>query len=87
MTGLPAPGPFVYRDWGAMATIGRNHAVAHLFSRYKFGGLFAWLLWGLVHIMYLAGFRNRLAELIDWTWSYVTFQSGARLITGHGDAE
>ncbi|MCW5745306.1 MAG: NAD(P)/FAD-dependent oxidoreductase [Alphaproteobacteria bacterium] len=78
----PAPGPFVYRDWGAMATIGRNHAVAHLFSRYMFGGLFAWLLWGVVHVMFLAGFRNRLTVLMDWMWSYVTFQSGARLITG-----
>ena len=78
----PPPGPFVYRDWGAMATIGRNHAVAHLFSRYRFGGFFAWLLWGLVHIMFLAGFRNRLVVLMDWSWSYITFQSGARLITG-----
>jgi NADH dehydrogenase len=87
VAGRREPGPFAYRDWGAMATIGRNHAVAHLFSRYRFGGLFAWLLWGLVHIMFLAGFRNRLAVLIDWTWSYVTFQSGARLITGRSDAE
>jgi NADH dehydrogenase len=82
-----APGPFTYRDWGAMATIGRNHAVAHLFSRYHFGGMFAWLLWGLVHIMFLAGFRNRLVVLLDWTWSYVTFQSGARLITGSPDTQ
>ncbi len=80
----PAP-RFVYRDWGAMATIGRNHAVAHLFSRFRFGGMFAWLLWGLVHIMFLAGFRNRLIVLMDWTWSYITFQSGARLITGSSD--
>ncbi len=78
----PPPGPFVYRDWGAMATIGRNHAVAHLFSRYRFGGMLAWLLWGLVHVMFLIGFRNRLTVLMDWTWSYATFQSGARLITG-----
>ncbi|HJQ55335.1 MAG TPA: NAD(P)/FAD-dependent oxidoreductase [Vineibacter sp.] len=77
-----APGPFVYRNWGAMATIGRNHAVAHLLSRYKFGGLLAWLLWGVVHVMFLVGFRNRLTVILDWMWSYVTFQSGARLITG-----
>jgi NADH dehydrogenase len=73
---------FIYRDWGAMATIGRNHAVAHLFSRYKVGGLLAWLLWGVVHVMFLVGFRNRLTVLLDWMWSYITFQSGARLITG-----
>jgi NADH dehydrogenase len=78
----PSLGPFVYRDWGAMATIGRNHAVAHLFSRYRFGGIFAWLLWGMVHVLFLIGFRNRLTVLMDWTWSYITFQSGARLITG-----
>ena len=82
LSGRAAPKSFVYRDWGAMATIGRNHAVAHLFARYRFSGLFAWLLWGLVHIMFLAGFRNRLVVLMDWTWSYTTFQSGARLITG-----
>jgi NADH dehydrogenase len=70
-----------------MATIGRNHAVAYLFSRYRFGGLFAWLLWGAVHIMFLAGFRNRLVVLLDWTWSYITFQSGARLITGDPGTE
>ncbi|HKU98565.1 MAG TPA: NAD(P)/FAD-dependent oxidoreductase [Vineibacter sp.] len=82
LAGRTTTKPFVYRDWGAMATIGRNHAVADLFARYRFSGLFAWLLWGLVHIMFLAGFRNRLVVLMDWTWSYITFQSGARLITG-----
>ncbi len=87
VSGRAAVRPFVYRDWGAMATIGRNHAVAHLFSRYRFSGLFAWLLWGLVHIMFLAGFRNRLIVLMDWTWSYVTFQSGARLITGGSNSD
>jgi NADH dehydrogenase len=87
LAGAPPPGPFVYRDWGAMATVGRNHAVAHLFSRFQLGGPVAWLLWGLVHVMFLAGFRNRLAVLVDWAWSYATFQAGARLITGRPERD
>jgi NADH:quinone reductase (non-electrogenic) len=45
-------------------------------------GRIAWLLWGLVHVYFLIGFRNRLAVLLDWLWAYVTFQRGSRLITG-----
>ena len=50
----------------------------------RFDGTIAWLLWGLVHVSFLIGFRNRLIVMLDWVWSYVTFQSGARLITGPG---
>ena len=76
-----AIGPFRYRHLGSMATIGRGHAVAD-FGWLRLTGRLAWLLWGLVHIAFLIGFRNRIAVLLDWLWAYVTFKRGARLITG-----
>src|SRR6266851_1684489 len=81
LAGGPAPPPFRYRNYGTLATIGRRAAVAD-FGWIKLDGTLAWLLWGLVHISFLIGFRNRLVVMLDWLWSYVTFQSGARLITG-----
>ena len=81
LAGRPAPPPFRYRDYGTIATIGRRAAVAD-FGWLRLHGTLAWLLWGLVHISFLIGFRNRLVVMLDWLWSYVTFQSGARLITG-----
>jgi NADH dehydrogenase len=75
------PEPFRYRDKGSMATIGRAAAVAQI-GRLKFSGLVAWLLWLFVHILFLIGFRNRLLVMIQWAWSYVTYDRGARLITG-----
>jgi NADH dehydrogenase FAD-containing subunit len=78
-----APRPFRYRSFGTMATIGRRAAVADL-GWVKLDGTLAWLLWSAVHVSFLIGFRNRLVVLLDWLWSYVTFQSGARLITGPG---
>ena len=75
------PGPFQYRNYGTMATIGRRAAVAD-FGWLKLDGTLAWLMWGLIHISFLIGFRNRLIVMLDWIWSYVTFRSGARLITG-----
>jgi len=83
LAGKAAPKPFRYRDFGIMATIGRRAAVAD-FGWLKLDGTVAWLLWGLVHVSFLIGFRNRLIVMLDWVWSYVTFQSGARLITGPG---
>jgi NADH dehydrogenase len=83
LAGRPAPAPFRYRDFGTMATIGRRAAVAD-FGWVQFDGTLAWLLWGAVHVSFLIGFRNRLVVMLDWLWSYVTFQSGARLITGPG---
>jgi NADH dehydrogenase len=65
-----------------MATIGRGAAIAKFSERFQITGFVAWALWGLVHIFFLIGFRNRFTVLADWMWSYVTFQSGARLITG-----
>jgi NADH dehydrogenase len=78
--------PFHYRNLGNMATIGRKAAVADL-GWLHLSGLPAWLLWGLVHIAFLIGFRNRIAVLLDWLWAYVTFQRGARLITGDTDRD
>jgi len=73
--------PFRYRDAGSLATIGRKRAVAQL-GPVKLSGFVAWLLWSLVHVYFLIGFRNRLAVAMSWCWSYVTFQRGTRLITG-----
>jgi NADH dehydrogenase len=73
--------PFHYHDKGSMATIGRAAAVA-VIGRLKLTGLFAWLAWLFVHILYLIGFRNRLIVLFQWAWAYATWQRGARLITG-----
>jgi NADH:quinone reductase (non-electrogenic) len=71
---------FVYRDRGQLATIGRRRAVAQ-FGRRVFTGAPAWFLWLFVHVLYLAGFRNRLAVLIEWAYAYLTYRRGARLIT------
>jgi NADH:quinone reductase (non-electrogenic) len=72
--------PFVYRDKGMLATIGRGAAVAQI-GRLRATGYLAWLLWLFVHIYFLIGFRNRLIVMIQWAWSYITFDRGARLIT------
>jgi NADH dehydrogenase len=72
--------PFVYRNKGDLATIGRHRAVAD-FGRLQLTGYVAWVFWLFVHIMYLAGFRNRLSVLIEWGYSYFTFERGSRLIT------
>ena len=80
------PERFRYWDKGSMATIGRNRAVADV-HWFHFSGLLAWLAWLFVHIIFLVGFRNRLAVLIQWAWAYVTFNKGARLITRNFQAE
>lgn len=73
--------PFRYRDKGAMATIGRWSAVAQM-GKLKISGPLAWLAWLLIHVMYLIEFRNRLIVLFQWAWSFVSYDRGARLITG-----
>jgi NADH dehydrogenase len=80
------PQRFWYRDKGSMATIGRNKAVADL-NWVHFSGLLAWLSWLFVHIIFLVGFRNRVAVLLQWAWAYLTFNKGARLITRNFQAE
>jgi NADH dehydrogenase len=72
---------FVYRDKGALATIGRKRAIADV-KGMKLRGAVAWWAWLLVHIFFLIGFRNRLLVIIEWAWAYFTYERGARLITG-----
>ncbi|MEQ1780210.1 MAG: NAD(P)/FAD-dependent oxidoreductase [Hyphomonadaceae bacterium] len=75
---------FAYKDYGALATIGRKIAIAD-FGSFSLRGFIGWLTWSLAHIYFLIGFRNRFSVALDWTWSYLTFQRGARLITGPVD--
>jgi len=72
---------FRYRDRGTMATIGRAAAVA-VVGGVQLSGLVAWLAWLFVHIVFLIGFRNRFLVLFEWAWAYLSWQRGARLITG-----
>ena len=72
---------FRYRDKGSLATVGRSFAIAQI-GKARFSGLLAWLIWSLVHILYLVGFRNRIIVMLEWTWAYFTRQRSARLITG-----
>ncbi|MDX1647940.1 MAG: NAD(P)/FAD-dependent oxidoreductase [Longimicrobiales bacterium] len=72
---------FTYDDKGEMATIGRARAVADISGR-SFSGWFAWLLWSVVHVTFLVGFRNKLLVMIHWAWQWVIQSRGARLITG-----
>jgi len=81
LAGRPAPAPFRYRNYGNLATIGRGEAVVD-FGWLRLTGRLAWLVWGAAHIFFLIGFRNRLAVALDWVWSYLTYQRGARLIIG-----
>jgi NADH dehydrogenase len=73
--------PFKYWNRGSLATIGRGAAVADL-GRVHLAGPAAWLAWLLVHIFFLIGFQNRLLVLVQWAWSYLSYERGARLITG-----
>jgi NADH dehydrogenase len=73
--------PFRFRDRGTMATIGRASAVAHVFDR-ESSGFVAWVLWLVVHILSLMGFRNRLSVLIQWAYNYFRYEPGVRLIVG-----
>jgi NADH dehydrogenase len=79
--GRDLPGPFRYRDKGALATIGRSSAVAHI-GRFKLSGFVAWMIWWAVHIAFLIGFRSKLLVMFGWIYNYLTFGRGARLITG-----
>jgi len=80
LAGHPPPRPFRYRHLGSLATIGRKAAVAD-FGVVRLSGALAWWLWGLVHVYFLAGMRNRISVLLDWAWAYFTFRSSTRLIT------
>ena len=75
---------FHYDDKGSLATIGRAAGVAQ-FPRFSLSGYFAWLAWLFIHIFFLIGFRNRILVMIQWAWSYLTYERGARLITGSNE--
>ncbi len=79
--GMPAPPPFRYRHQGSLATIGRQRAVAD-FGWLRLSGFMAWALWSTAHLFFLVGFRNRMVVGANWLWNYLTFDRGARLITG-----
>ncbi len=81
IAGKPARTPFVYWDKGNMATIGRASAVIAT-KRFAHYGFLAWLLWWVVHIMFLVGFKNRIMAMFHWAWQWLSFKRGARLITG-----
>jgi NADH dehydrogenase len=83
LAGKPAPA-FRYRDFGSLATIGRKSAVVEM-GKLELSGVGAWLFWLFAHVFFLIGFRNRLIVLIDWAWSYFTYQRGARIIVGDRD--
>jgi NADH dehydrogenase len=80
LRGRPLP-TFRYHNRGNLATIGRSAAVAD-FGKLHVSGFIAWMLWLVVHLLNLVGFRNRLLVLIQWAWNYFTFDRSARLITG-----
>ena len=73
--------PFNYWDKGTMATIGRRAAVA-MVGKLHFSGFIAWLAWLVVHVFFLIGFRNKIAAIANWAYSYFTYKRSARLITG-----
>jgi NADH:ubiquinone reductase (H+-translocating) len=72
--------PFAYKDKGIMATIGRNAAVTELPNGAKFKGVLAWYMWLALHLAYIIGFRSRVAVLVNWIWSYLTYDRHARII-------
>jgi NADH:ubiquinone reductase (H+-translocating) len=74
--------PFIYRDAGSLATIGRMAAVAQ-WGKLKLSGFPAWSVWLLAHIYFLIGFRNRLVVMLDWAWAYWTHQRHARIVSGN----
>src|SRR5690606_39143156 len=77
---------FVYVDKGMLATVGRSRAVLQT-KRLKMSGFVAWLLWIVIHIWYLIGFRNRVAVMLNWCWNYLTYRQGARIITREPNAD
>ena len=79
--GEPVPHAFSYRHMGILATIGRKSAVAD-FGFVRLRGAMAWWLWGIVHVLFLLGSRNRAAVVLNWIWSYITYRASTRLITG-----
>jgi len=86
VSGRPAPPPFVYRDAGNLATIGRQRAVIE-FPFITLRGWLAWWIWGFAHIYFLLGVPSPVVISLRWLWEYLTYGRGARLITGSVDAD
>jgi NADH:ubiquinone reductase (H+-translocating) len=84
IAGRVSPPPFVYRDRGLLATIGRTAAVI-AYKQLRLRGWLAWWLWGAAHVYFLVSFRNRIIVVTQWLWAYLVFERGARLITGVDD--
>lgn len=80
------PRAFRYRHFGSLATIGRKRAVVD-FGWVRLSGFPAWFLWSTAHVYFLVGFRNRMVVGANWLWNYITFERGARLITGLGEPD
>jgi NADH dehydrogenase len=80
IAGRAEPKPFVYRHYGDLATVGRKAAVVKL-GRFELTGFLGWWFWGVAHIYFLIGLRNRFMVALTWLWSYLTFKRGARLIS------
>jgi NADH dehydrogenase len=72
---------FHYKDKGSMAAIGRGKALASI-GQVTLGGFIGWVMWGLIHVMFLVGFRTKVVVMFDWLWNYVGHERGSRLITG-----
>jgi NADH:ubiquinone reductase (H+-translocating) len=79
--GRAVPGPFRYRNYGQLAVLGRSAAVAD-FGWLRLGGIVAWVLWSAVHLFLLLGTRNKMVVYLNWVWAWLTYGSGARLMTG-----
>ena len=79
--------PFHYVDKGTMATIGRHAAVADLPAGIRLSGVIGWLAWLVLHLVMLIGVRNRLNVLVNWAWSYVTYDRASRIITNVDDVD
>jgi NADH:ubiquinone reductase (H+-translocating) len=79
--GLPLL-PFRYWDRGIFSVIGRGSAVGIAFEKFKISGFLAWWAWLAIHIFFLIGFRNRIAVLMNWAYSFFTLRRNAQLITG-----
>lgn len=86
VTGQPAPGPFRYFDKGNLAVVGKNFAVLQS-GKVQISGFLAWIVWALVHLEFLAQSSLRVKVFVQWVWTYVTGQRGARIIVNHYGAE
>jgi len=80
LAGRPEPAPFRYRHAGSLATIGRSAAVAD-FGWLRLTGMPAWVLWAVVHVLFLVSWRNRISVGFGWFWSYTTYERGVRIIS------